>query len=483
MAHPPLKQDKQAGQREGHDEVDAACDQKRLERAERDALDRPGVVQQLGEADDRNERGILDDDDKLVAYGRQHVAESLRQHDEPHRHAAGHPEGAGRFGLAFVDGLDARPEYFRHISGAVDRQGDDARDECRQVDADRRQRVVDDQNLHEHRGAADDLDVRYRQEFEHPDPGKADKGKQYAEESAEQHSQNGKTERKPGSVHKVRPVSVECGKIEIHFIRTIRSLFSDQFIGFDDEAVDLSAFLQTVDRFVDGIDELLVAFLDGDGGARFICRLLDLHIRKGDCILGFDVLVGNRLLQDQSVHAARIQLQDQFRDLGDRSQLGAFDFFGDPFLDRTFLDADFFAFQIVQRVEASFVSFFGEHALIGHIVDFREVDGFGALLGRRHARDDEIDFARIERQQQAVKVHVLDFQLRVEILGDFLGDLDVEADDRVFAVNRFVEFVRRIIRARAEHQRFLLRARIRILGCARVRGTARIAFDVALLAA
>ena len=67
-------------------------------------LDQPGVAlghgdrrgHEVGETDHEDQRGVLEQDDRLGQQDRHHVAEGLRQHDEPHALRIAQAEGVAR---------------------------------------------------------------------------------------------------------------------------------------------------------------------------------------------------------------------------------------------------------------------------------------------------------------------------------------------------------------------------------------------------
>ena len=89
--------------------------------ARRGARDGACGVGEFGKADGRHQRGVLQNGDGVVAQGRQHAAESLRQDDVTHALPVGHAHGAGRFALALVERLNTGAEYFAHVGAGIER--------------------------------------------------------------------------------------------------------------------------------------------------------------------------------------------------------------------------------------------------------------------------------------------------------------------------------------------------------------------------
>ena len=63
----------------------------------------------------------------------------------------------------------------------------------------------------------------------------------------------------------------------------------------------------------------------------------------------------------------------------------------------------------------------------GLMIRSGKVDGFLAGLGVGHAGDDGVDLALVQSFDQAVPVHLHDYQLQTELIGDDAGDLNVVA--------------------------------------------------------
>src|SRR5690606_35397025 len=73
----------------------------------------------------RNERGILEHGNKIVAQGRRNIADGLRQDNEAHRLGVAHAQRARRLHLSRWYRFDAGAENLGQKSAVNDRQGGD----------------------------------------------------------------------------------------------------------------------------------------------------------------------------------------------------------------------------------------------------------------------------------------------------------------------------------------------------------------------
>ncbi len=109
--------------------------------------------------------GVLEQADQLTDLGRDHVAQRLRQHDQHRLAHRRQPERLGRLVLATGHRLQPAADDLGHVRGGEQREHDDRpRDRRRRQFArdEELQRDVGEQQQHEQRSAADDLDVRRR---------------------------------------------------------------------------------------------------------------------------------------------------------------------------------------------------------------------------------------------------------------------------------------------------------------------------------
>ena len=85
---------------------------------------------------------------------------------------------------------------------------------------------------------------------------------------------------------------------------------------------------------------------------------------------------------------------------------------------------------------------------MGEEVGTGEIDDFLALLGNRDPRHDDVAVAVVERGEDAVPGRVDELHFKAAGLGDFLHQVDVEADE--FLVGGFV-FEGTVGRSGADH--------------------------------
>ena len=179
-ADPSLQPGLEEREEDGEPPVDERRGDVRLEVLEVGLADQLGAAEDLGarggHAEEGDQRGVLHHRDELVAGRRDDHPERLRQHDLAHLLAVGHAERVGGLALAAGHRLDARAEDLGHVGAVVEAERDDAggrgvQDQRLvealgqpgvarlQVAADRRQGQVEQEHLHDERGAAEERDV------------------------------------------------------------------------------------------------------------------------------------------------------------------------------------------------------------------------------------------------------------------------------------------------------------------------------------
>ena len=152
----------------------------RLEVLEVGLADQLGAAEDLGagdgHAEEGDQRGVLHHRDELVAGRRDDHPERLGQHHLAHLLAVGHAERVGGLALAAGHRLDAGPEDLGHVGAVVEAEREDAGRRGLQdqrlvealgqpgvlggeVAADRGQRQVEQEHLHDQRRAAEERDV------------------------------------------------------------------------------------------------------------------------------------------------------------------------------------------------------------------------------------------------------------------------------------------------------------------------------------
>ena len=116
--------------------------------------------EQVGDGNDRQHRGILDVDDKVVADLRHDVAQRLREDDVQHRLPVVHTDCLRALGLAGVNGHNAAAHGFCHIGTRVDGHDEKSGAPHAHLDAEHlHHAVVDEHRLHDHRCAAEQFHI------------------------------------------------------------------------------------------------------------------------------------------------------------------------------------------------------------------------------------------------------------------------------------------------------------------------------------
>src|SRR5699024_8052916 len=122
--------------------------------------DEAALEDQFGHEDDRQQRGVLDADDELVAQRRDHPLERLRPDDVAHRQMPRQAQRPPGLHLPLLDGLNGAADDLGDVGTGVEPDDDDDGRQRGEVEADdERKREVDPDRLHQHRGTAQHLDV------------------------------------------------------------------------------------------------------------------------------------------------------------------------------------------------------------------------------------------------------------------------------------------------------------------------------------
>src|SRR5579862_4409868 len=113
------------------------------------------VLGKLVEGDDREQGGVLDEVGELAGERRKNLADGLRENDEPVRLGAGEADGFRGFQLGFSDALQPAADDFADVRAAEAGKDEDAADVA-VLDAKLvKDAVVQAEDLHEQRRAAD----------------------------------------------------------------------------------------------------------------------------------------------------------------------------------------------------------------------------------------------------------------------------------------------------------------------------------------
>ena len=121
-----------------------------------DALRR---LEQFRHGDGGGKRGVLDQRDEGVGQRRHGDAAGLRQDGAAHRLRPGHADRIGGFPLALGHRGDDGADDLGGIGADIEREADQRRRKGIEHDADARQAVEDQEQLHQQRRAADDPDI------------------------------------------------------------------------------------------------------------------------------------------------------------------------------------------------------------------------------------------------------------------------------------------------------------------------------------
>ena len=214
---PPPKAYRQAYRRsiqrhaEREREIQRRDDQPYLKRKERIRDQHLRLHGEIRHGDGADERGVLDERNKLAGQRRQHPAHGLRQDNEPERVPYAEAEADARFPLRPGHGLQARPEQFRHVRPLEQAEGQHGRAERPHADGGSEQKIHKKQ-LKEQRGISQTphIDMRHaprhrprgKPQQRRAEPGGDGKGKP---EKRDTHGHAEPVEQRAGDEMPVRP--------------------------------------------------------------------------------------------------------------------------------------------------------------------------------------------------------------------------------------------------------------------------------------
>src|SRR5436309_2486488 len=212
---PALEARGDPGHRVGEDEVDDRDEEVELERANLTVVD---DLRRLGEvhvADDRSERGVLEEHDHLCDERRHHVADRLWQHDEPHRLRARQAERRRGLDLAARHRLDARAHDLAEVRRLED---DEGRERDAVLGDGAPQELGDDEpdpeDHHHERHAAEELDVERRRQADPPGAREPRDPDEDAEDEAEDDRGDREAQRAAGEAPEAQePLDHEEGEV------------------------------------------------------------------------------------------------------------------------------------------------------------------------------------------------------------------------------------------------------------------------------
>jgi hypothetical protein len=136
-------------QREQHEKIDDGDHRIDFERAIGRGGDDRAFVQEIGDCNRRDQRSILQLDDRLVHKGRDHSLDRLWQDDVAHDLAPAHADRARRIPLPPFDRVNAAADDLGVKGAGIERQHQCRRNMSRDVDTkDDRQRLIEPHDLH-----------------------------------------------------------------------------------------------------------------------------------------------------------------------------------------------------------------------------------------------------------------------------------------------------------------------------------------------
>jgi len=153
------------------------------------------LIDEVGHRQHRDQRGVLELDDRLIHQRRDHALDRLRQHDAPHGLSRRHAERGAGLRLAAIDRDDAAADDLRIERAAIKRQRQRRRRDRRHLDAGQdRQRVIEPNELHQDRRAAKRLDEGERNGAQPAKARQHAKRRDEAKKQPEQHNHDGEAD-------------------------------------------------------------------------------------------------------------------------------------------------------------------------------------------------------------------------------------------------------------------------------------------------
>ena len=116
------------------------------------------------------------------------------------------------------------------------------------------------------------------------------------------------------------------------------------------------------------------------------------------------------------------------------------------------MQADLLILQVAEAVEFAQIILRGQQHLLAAVVDFGEIHALAAFRRGRHPGNDHIDLSGLQGGQQRVEGQFLQFQLYAHVFGDVPGQIQVEPNDRILAVDHRVELEWRKFSVDSDHQ-------------------------------
>ncbi len=207
MSQPLLHDVEDLRQCQSDDQVEDRYRRIDLDGVEVVGCDEAALEDELGDEDDRQQRGVLDADDELVAQRRNHPLERLRPDDIAHRQVLREPQRPAGLHLPLLHRLHRTADDLGDVGTGVQADDDDAGGQRWDVEADdERQGEVDPDRLHQHRSAAQQLDIGRRDPVDDLAAGDAAEAEDRSEDEADDEPDDGDEQRV------VKPLQ-QCGDV------------------------------------------------------------------------------------------------------------------------------------------------------------------------------------------------------------------------------------------------------------------------------
>src|SRR4051794_3070122 len=173
-----------------------------------------GLVDDLGDADDGAERGVLGDGDGAVRQRRHGKPHRLRQHDVEERPAEAEAGGARRIPLPLADRENAGPEDLLGEGAEHEREHEPQHGIGGEVQADARQAEIDDEDQHQRRQGAEHVDEHDDERVDGPDAIAAQHGEAEPEGYAGDDDRKRDLDRHQHALRDVRPIPRHQARVE-----------------------------------------------------------------------------------------------------------------------------------------------------------------------------------------------------------------------------------------------------------------------------
>ena len=205
------------GLRIAHQPVDHRHRRQHLEDAVGLGPQPQGDVGQVGDGDDRDQRGVLEQRHPGRGQRGEHPHRRLRQHDAQHHLAAAHAERQPGVPLALADRQDAGAEGLRverrDVADQADQRGRDRRE---QDVGKHRQDVVDPVDLQDQRRGAEELDEGGGRAAHQAEAAEPQEGEQQAAGNGQRHGHDGEEHVELGAFAEQAEIVPDDRPVESH---------------------------------------------------------------------------------------------------------------------------------------------------------------------------------------------------------------------------------------------------------------------------